>query len=250
MSNDKKGDLSKNRKLYSRLYCTRKMSSRLTVLCLVVFTSCNSFKKNDSTSSVDSTYIEADTLMSHSQVSETNVNSGPEDNGDGSYQYIQSYLVEQVPDATLFQTISESCALKIELSQKEKDESSQREADWLASEAKSDSIWDATEHDSASIAEREETQMTIADDEMWYRYIRETAQAKLFFLDSLKIPTVTVSENYLKLVSKSGKVWLVDTRSRTEPGTTIIFFNIDKNPILLDRLDMNVNLIRDYFLTQ
>jgi hypothetical protein len=137
------------------------------------------------------------------------------------------------------------------LSQSQIDAINQREAEWQASAAKSDSIWDATEHDSASIAEREETEMTIADDDMWYRYEDETAREKLFFLDSLKIPTITASDkSYLKLVSKTGKVWMVDIRSRTEPGRTIIFFNKDKDPLLLDRLDMNVILIRDYFLSQ
>lgn len=222
----------------------------LLLLLLVVFAACDALKKNDSTITIDSTNLIIDSVLGQTPVSETTGSYAPKDDGKGNYQYIQSYLVEGVPDPTPLQTISVSCAIKIELSQAEIDEKNQMKADWEASEFKSDSIWYATKHDSASIAEREEIETTIADDDMWYRYIDGTAQEKLFFLDSLKIPTVTARENYLKLVGKTGKVWLVNTRSMIEPGRTIILFNKDKEPILLDRLDMNVILILDYFQSQ
>ncbi len=215
------------------------------ILGLVIFAACDSLKKNDSETATDSTNLSLDSTMSQAPV-----NKRPEDDGKGNYQNINSYLVEGPQDSTSFQTISTSCAIRIELSQAQIDANNQREAEWQASEAKSDSIWDATEHDSASIAGREETEMTIGDDDMWYRYENGTAQEKLFFLDSLKIPTINASDkSYLKLVSKTGKVWMVDIRSRTEPGRTIVLFNINKDPIILDRLDINTVLIRNYFFS-
>lgn len=220
------------------------------MLGLVIFTSCDSLKNNNSETATDSTNLSLDSSMSQAPVGETHGSHGPEDDGKGNYQYILEYLVDGVQDSTQFQMIRTSCALKIELTKAEIEANNQREAEWQAIEAKSDSIWEATEHDSASIAEREETEMTIADDDMWYRYEDGTAQEKLFFLDSLKIPIITTSDkSYLKLVSKTGKFWMVDIRTKTEPGRTIILFNIDKEPIILDRLDINTTLLRNYFFS-
>ena len=164
---------------------------------------------------------------------------------------IQNYLVAEMQDSSLFQMISKSCAIKIELTKAEIDTKNQREAQYWAEKAISDSIWDTTEHDSASIAEREETEQTIGDDDMWYRYEDQQAQEKLLTLDSMKVTTFKASDkSYLKMVGRTGKVWMVDIRTRTEAGRSIVFFNVDKEPIILDRLYMNANLIRNYFLSQ
>lgn len=220
------------------------------MLGLVIFASCDSLKNNNSETATDSTNLSLDSTMSQAPVSETLVSQAPEDDGKGNYQYILNYLVEGVQDSTQFQTIRTSCALKIELTKAEIETNNQREAEWQAIETKSDSIWDVTEHDSASIAEREETEQTIGDDDMWYRYEDQQAQEKLLTLDSMKVTTFTASDkSYLKMIGRTGKVWMVDIRTKTEPGRTIVLFNIDKEPIILDRLDINTTLIRNYFFS-
>ena len=163
---------------------------------------------------------------------------------------IQNYLVAEMKDSTLFQLIRTSCAIKIELTQAEIDGKIQREAEFGAKKAISYSIWDATEHDSASINQRMEEEQTMGDDDMWYRYEDEQAQEKLLTLDSMKVTTFTASEkSYLKMVGRRGKVWMVDIRTKTEAGRSIVFFNVDKEPIILDRLDLDKVLIRNYFLS-
>jgi hypothetical protein len=59
---------------------------------------------------------------------------------------------------------------------------------------------------------------------MWYRYEDQQAQEKLLTLDSMKVTAFKASDkSYLKMNDRTGKVWLVDIRTGTEAGGSIVF---------------------------
>lgn len=154
------------------------------------------------------------------------------------------YLVNKSLDPSEFQLIDKSCVILIEATKAQVQaqdeqraiEQAEQHAQWEQAKAE----WEKQPHDTSEQFDGEENYGT--DDGMYYQW-----QAQQTF-DELKIDTITISKKgYVKLIDKNNKEWLLDIRSKMTPEWTIILFNVNKEPKVVEAIDVTRERMIQYF---
>src|SRR5690606_6040410 len=84
---------------------------------------------------------------------------------------------------------------------------------------------------------------TIADDNLWY-------QNEAFeLLDSMQISIVNFDKEatHLKLINLDSNEWILNLRQKDAPSWNIILFDNSKTPKIVSSIDVNEELILEYF---
>lgn len=131
----------------------------------------------------------------------------------GLYTF-ENYLTNEVYDTSLFEVIDYSCAVIVEPT--------------------ADQILEMRREYG------EDDFYIVADDNMWYQ-----ANA-IGLLDSLKIVRLTVRKPCITFYGHEGQ-WTMNVRKRGALPWNLIFFNIDKKPIIVSTVDLTAAEITTYF---
>lgn len=157
---------------------------------------------------------------------------------------LDQFLFSSPLDTSEFQVVTTTCAILVEKTQasiremkeaKEQEEAERQEARKKMSAAE-------LAHDDSV---REDEESIVGDDGMYYNSLK---QQGLETIGNLKIKLITAQDKgYLKLIDVNKKERVLDIRGSMEQGWTVIFFNIQKEPKVMDLTNVNRDAVVQYF---
>lgn len=162
---------------------------------------------------------------------------------------IDYYLASEPLDTLDFQLIDKTCAVLIEetpaqeaarIVAEETEEKARVER-----EEKERQEWESQPHDSGDYFVSESDGSGYQGDGDFYQM-----QAR-DLLKELEIPTVTArSKQYVKLVGSNNKEWAVDVRTNMQPNWTMILFQVNREPVVIEAMDVTKERLKEFFYRQ
>lgn len=156
----------------------------------------------------------------------------------------EQYLVTESLAAAQFQQIDRTCAILI--AETPEQEAARRAASEVEAreraerEEKARLEWESQPHDSGDYYSGEESEYQGDGDYYNMKAVE--------FLEELKIPVVTAEpKQYVRLVARKGQAYTLDIRSNMQPNWTIILFHIDREPVVVEAMDVTKERIQEYF---
>lgn len=168
----------------------------------------------------------------------------PEESYNNSFINLDQFLVKIPLDTSEFQLITKTCAIVIERTQadiKQLEEFEEQEKAEREARREKMSAAELAHDDSV----REEEEWIMGDDGAYYESLKVDG---LETIDNLKIKRITAQDkSYLKLINANKKEWVLDIRSAMQQGWTAVFFNIKKEPKVIELTNVNREVVVQYF---
>lgn len=155
------------------------------------------------------------------------------------------YQVSVPLDTSLFQRIDKTCVIWIaENADQKMARETLREAELkelAEQEEKARLEWESQPHDSSEYFQWEGAGYEGDGD-----YYKMKAKE---YITELGIPVVTASpKQYVRLIGRKGKEYTLDIRSNMQPDWTVILFHIDREPVIVDAMEISKERLLEYFL--
>jgi hypothetical protein len=88
----------------------------------------------------------------------------------------------------------------------------------------------------------EEDLYALADDNNYY------ANLSFELLEKLNVKTVNIQSGIIKLIGEQNKEnWTLDMSKKDAPGWNLIFFNINRHPVIISTVELTERKIKEYF---
>lgn len=155
---------------------------------------------------------------------------------------VDFYLDRDPIDSSAFQIINQTCAIMVEETPAQAMERmAAREAEWKEREARNEKArleWESQPHDSSETFEPEMSEYQ-SDGDFYMMQAQD-------LLTEMKIPLVaTQPKPYVRLAGL--KNWTIDIRTNLQPNWTFILFRPDREPVIVEAMDITKERLAEFF---